>query len=143
MVSIKIKVVRVHDEAHLPKYAHKGDAAFDLFSTESVVFQPGIAHSVPTGIKLEIPDGYAGLIWDKSGLAIKHGLKVLGGVIDSGYRGEIMVGITNVTNKEYSLKAGEKIAQMIIQKVEQGVIEEVHELSDTMRGEGGFGSTGK
>ena len=139
----KIKVVRVHDEARLPQYAHDGDAAFDLFSTKTMVFRSGTAHSVPTGIKLEIPNGYAGLIWAKTGLAIKHGLKVLGVVIDSGYRGEVMVGMTNLTDNEYSLEKGEKIAQMIIQKVEQAVIEEVEELSETKRGEGGFGSTGK
>ena len=142
-MSPKIKVVRVHDEARLPKYAHKGDAAFDLFSVESVIFRSGVTHSVSTGIKMEIPDGYVGLIWDKSGLAIQPGLKVLGGVIDSGYRGEVMVGMTNLGNDEYSLERGEKVAQMIIQKVEQSVIREVKELSDTKRGEGGFGSTGK
>lgn len=139
----KIKVVRIHKDTPLPSYAHNGDAAFDLFSTETITFRSGDVHSVPAGIKLEIPDGYAGLIWDKSGLAIKHGLKVLGGVVDSGYRGEVMVGMTNLTDTEYSLKKGEKVAQMIIQKVERVSIEEVEELSETKRGEGGFGSTGK
>ncbi|MCK5026890.1 MAG: dUTP diphosphatase, partial [Candidatus Pacebacteria bacterium] len=95
------------------------------------------------GIAMEIPEGYVGLIWDKSGLAIKQGLKVLGGVIDSGYRGEVMVGMINLTNKTYTIAEGHKVAQMIIQKTEMVEIEEVEELSDAQRGDKGFGSSGK
>jgi len=92
---------------------------------------------------MEISDGFVGLIWDKSGLSHKHGLKTLGGVIDAGYRGEIKIGIINLGTKKYILEKGHKVAQMIIQKRELCEIEEVAELSDTVRGEGGFGSTGK
>jgi dUTP pyrophosphatase len=98
---------------------------------------------VPTGIAMEIPEGYVGLIWDKSGLSIKNGIKTLGGVIDSTYRGEVLVGMINLSDADYTFLKGHKVAQMVIQKKEFVDFEEVSELSDTVRGEGGFGSTGK
>ena len=128
----------------LPSYAYEGDAAFDLYSREDMTVAPGARVAVPTGIALAIPEGYVGLVWDKSGLAIKQGLKTLGGVIDSGYRGEIMVGIFNTGAETYVFKKGEKVAQMIIQEKEVVHIEEVDELdNDTHRGDKGFGSSGK
>lgn len=115
----------------------------DLFACEETVVHQGDRVLVGTGVAMEIPDGYVGLIWDKSGLSNNHGLKTLGGVIDAGYRGEVKVGLVNLSDKDYTVRAGEKVAQMLIQKVEHVAIEEVPELSDTSRGDGGFGSTGK
>jgi len=97
---------------------------------------------IPTGIALAIPSGYVGLIWDKSGIATNHGLKTMAGVIDSGYRGEVKILIHNLSNQPYTVQAGTKIAQMLIQPVVQNEIIEVKDLDDTSRGERGFGSTG-
>ena len=138
-----LKVKRISEDAKIPCYAHEGDAALDLFSRERIIFKPGEKHSVPTGIAMEIPEGHAGLIWEKSGLAMNHGLKTLGGVVDATYRGEVFVGMINLSGEEYVLEKGHKVAQMIIQKVENVVVDEVDNLSDTSRGEGGFGSSGK
>lgn len=141
MITVKIK--RLDTELPLPTYAYVGDAAFDLLSREEVVIEPGERKAIATGLSLEIPEGFVGLVWDKSGIAIKNGLKTLGGVIDSGYRGEVMIGIINVSKVAYTFKKGDKVAQMIIQKTEEVEIVEVPELSSTERGEKGFGSSGK
>jgi len=138
-----VKIVKIRSDAHVPSCAHDGDAGLDLCAIERTELSPMMPTSVQTGIKMEIPYGYVGLIWDKSGLAIKNGLKILGGVIDAGYRGEIIVGIVNTGSNPYTLEKGDKVAQILIQKVENVDIEEVSELSDTTRGKGGFGSTGK
>ncbi len=140
---MNIKVKKLHPDAIIPNIAHEGDAGSDLFATESVTLNPGERGQVPTGLALELPLGYAALIWDKSGLSHKAGIKTLGGVIDSGYRGEIMVGVINLGVEPYTFEKGHKVAQFLIQKVETPIFEEVIELSDTSRGEGGFGSTGK
>lgn len=92
---------------------------------------------------MEIPEGYVGLMWDKSGLSTNHRIKSLGGVIDSSYRGESLLGVINLGDVPYTVEKGHKVVQMLIQKVETAQIEEVDELSHTTRGEGGFGSTGK
>lgn len=138
-----LNIKKLHPDAKIPTYAHYGDAGFDLFATETVTIPVGARVLVGTGIAMEIPDGYVGLIWDKSGLSIKHGLKNLGGVIDAGYRGEIKAGVVNLSDEDYTVVVGHKVAQMLIQKVERAEIVEVDELSDTTRGHGGFGSTGK
>ena len=140
---MKLLIKKVHTDATVPHYAHPGDAAFDLFTPEKIEIKPGERVQVPTGIAMEIPVGCAGLIWDKSGLSHKNGLKTLGGVIDAGYRGEVKVGMINLANETYVFEKGHKVAQMIIQKIESPDIEEVTELSDSSRGTGGFGSTGK
>ena len=140
---MQLKIKKLNSEAIVPHYAHADDAGFDLFSTETIEIALNSRVQVPTGIAMEIPEGFVGLIWDKSGLSHKHGLKTLGGVIDSGYRGEIKVGIINLGAETYLLEKGHKIAQMIIQKKETCEIVEVDELSDTSRGKSGFGSTGK
>lgn len=127
----------------MPKYALPGDAAFDLLASESITFKPGERVQVKTGLKMEIPEGYVGFIWDKSGLSHKGGLKTLGGVIDSSYRGEVMVGMINLSDAPYAFEKGNKVAQMCIQKKEEVTIVEAETLSETTRGEGGFGSTGK
>lgn len=115
----------------------------DMYASENVHIRKGERGKVSTGIAMEIPEGYVGLVWDKSGLSMNHGLKTLGGVIDSGYRGEIMIGIANLSNEDYTIERGHKVAQLIIQKVETPIIQEVVELNDSHRGEKGFGSTGK
>lgn len=140
---LPLKIKRFRKDAKIPQYAHMGDAGLDLYAVEDVTLAPNGRAGVPTGIAMEIPEGHVGLIWDKSGLSIKHGLKTLGGVVDSGYRGEVLVGIMNLSDTAYTIHKGEKVAQMIIQKKENIEVEEVSELSDTARGEGGFGSTGK
>ena len=126
-----------------PVYAKHADAGFDLYARERTVLAPGVQTAVPSGIALAIPEGYVGLIWDKSGLSIKYGLKTLGGVVDAGYRGEVMIGMINLSQHEYIFEKGDKVAQMLIQKVEQAVFEEARELGETERGETGFGSSGK
>ena len=133
----------MHPDAKLPTYAHNGDAGFDLYAIESVTIRVSERVLVSTGISMEIPDGYVGLIWDKSGLSMNHGLKNLGGVVDAGYRGEIKAGMVNLSAEDYTITVGHKVAQMLIQKVEHAEITEVTELSDSTRGKGGFGSTGK
>ena len=140
---MKIKIKKLHPEAKIPHYAHVDDAGMDLYTVEQFELEPGERKSVPLGIAVEIPDGYVGLIWDKSGLSHKYGIKSFGGVVDSGYRGEIHAGIMNLSDKFFSFEKGHKIAQLLVQKIENIEFEEVPELSDSSRGEGRFGSTGK
>lgn len=125
------------------QYAKPGDAGFDVYARERTVLVPGVQSAVPTGVCIELPAGYVSLVWDKSGIAIKNGLKTLGGVIDAEYRGEYMIGMINLSNKEYVFEKGDKVAQVLIQKVEQATFEVADELSDTERGVTGFGSSGK
>ena len=141
MLTIKIK--KLKPDAVLPNYAHSGDAGMDMYASEDVHIRKGERAKVPTGIAMEIPEGYVGLVWDKSGLSINHGLKTLGGVIDAGYRGEIIIGIANLSSEDYTLEKGHKVAQLLIQKIESPVVEEAIELKDSHRGEKGLGSTGK
>ncbi len=137
-----LKVKRLVPNAKLPIYATLHDAGMDLYSSKTIILSPGQRVTVPTGIAVAIPKGYVGLIWDKSGIAFVGGLKTLGGVIDSGYRGEIGVIIQNLSSDEYTIQEGKKIAQMLVQKIEQKEIIEVDSLDETDRGSGGFGSTG-
>lgn len=138
-----LRIKKLHPDAKIPSYAHPHDAGMDLFACEGVTIAPGARALVGLGVAVEIPEGYVGLIWDKSGLSNTHGLKTLGGVVDAGYRGEVKVGLVNLGSESYTVGAGHKIAQMIIQKVEHLEIVPTEELSETARGEGGFGSTGK
>ncbi|MBI5400981.1 MAG: dUTP diphosphatase [Candidatus Yonathbacteria bacterium] len=140
---MELIIKKLRADVKIPTRAHAGDAGFDLCSVDEVVIPAGGRVLVGTGLAMEIPDGYVGLVWDKSGLSNNHGLKTLGGVIDAGYRGEVKVGLINLGVEDYHIEAGHKIAQMLIQKVEHAEIKEVAELSDAMRGENGFGSTGK
>lgn len=140
---MKIKIKQTDSSLPKPFYGHKGDAGFDLRTREKVTVLSGEKVTLPTGLILEIPQGYVGLVWDKSGLSIKEGLKTLGGVIDSTYRGEVMVGVVNLSKQEYIFEKGDKIAQMLIQKVEEVDFEEVDEVGSSDRGVKGFGSTGK
>lgn len=127
----------------MPSYAHEEDAGMDFFSNESdYILKVGERKGFSTGIKMEIADGYAGLIWDKSGLAFKNGIKTMGGVIDSTYRGEIVIILINLGSSDYRVEKGSKIAQMIIQKVEHFELSLENSIKNTSRGEKGFGSTG-
>ncbi len=138
---MKILVKKLHLEARLPSYAHPGDAGMDLYSAENLTINAEERVVCRTGLSFKIPDGFAGLVWDKSGLAAKNGIKTMAGVLDSGYRGELKIVLVNLSKETYNIKKGDKIAQMLIQKVERTEIIEVSELSDTLRGDGGFGST--
>lgn len=139
---MKIRVKKLHPDAKVLAFAHPGDAGMDLYSVEDMVLAPGERGSVPTGIAIELPDGYVSLVWDKSGPSHKFGVKTLGGVLDSGYRGEYLIGLINLGQEPFEIRKGQKIAQLLIQKVERPEIEETDELGDTSRGAGGFGSTG-
>lgn len=140
---MKVRVKRTNAAARLPVYQHPGDAGMDLFAAEDVKLGPGEVMAVPTGIKMAIPDGYVGLIWDKSGLSLQ-GVHRLAGVVDAGYRGEVKVVMVNLGREPYIFKQGQKVAQMLIQPVEAVELVDAGEadLDETSRGSGGFGSTG-
>ncbi|HDJ23791.1 MAG TPA: dUTP diphosphatase [Candidatus Aminicenantes bacterium] len=138
---MEVRVKKIHPQAKLPKYSHAGDAGLDLYSVVEEKLAPGEIKAISTGIKMAIPPGYVGLIWDKSGLSLE-GIHRLAGVVDAGYRGEIKVVLVNLGNSEFQVAAGMKIAQMLIQAVETVLVREVEELDPTSRGENGFGSTG-
>ena len=140
---VKVQVQKIDPSAKLPLYSHEGDAGMDLFSFEDARLMPGEKILVSTGIKVAIPEGFAGFVWDKSGIATKNHIKTMAGVIDSTYRGEIKIALTNLGKKPYEIKKGEKVAQMIINPVASAQLVEVDDLdNDTKRGEKGFGSTG-
>lgn len=139
---MEIKVKRIQKDARLPRYSHRGDAGLDLFSSIDCVLEDGQILAVPTGIQVAIPQGFVGLIWDKSGLSLQ-GVHRLAGVIDSGYRGEVKVVMANLRNKPFVIEKGMKVAQMLIQPVEEIKVVELDTLEETSRGERGFGSTGK
>jgi len=140
---MKLRVKRISSEAKLPVYQHPGDAGMDLFAAEEVKLSPGEVKAVPTGIKMAIPDGYVGLIWDKSGISLQ-GVHRLAGVVDAGYRGEVKVVMVNLGKEPFVFKQGQKVAQMLIQPVLAIEVVDVGEgdLDETARGAGGFGSTG-
>ncbi len=139
---MELKVKKVQMDAKLPQYGHMGDAGLDLFSSMDFVLEKGQVEAIPTGIKVAIPDGYVGLIWDKSGVSLK-GVHRLAGVIDSGYRGEVKVVMINLSDKPFAIDKEMKIAQMLVQPITMVCVVEAENLDDTSRGEGGFGSTGK
>jgi dUTP pyrophosphatase len=140
---MKLLIKKIHPAATLPAFAHATDAGLDLCTVAAVTINPGERKTIATGIALAIPDGYVGLVWDKSGLSHKGGLKTIGGVVDAGYRGEIFVGLHNLSSTPYTFEVGHKVAQILIQKVEQPELVEVDELPEADRGEKAFGSTGK
>ena len=144
MIEIKIELL----DRSIPKlkYAHKGDAGLDLYSTIDCKLRPFERKLIPTGIKITIPEGYAGFVQPKSGLAIRNGIGLVNspGLIDSGYRGEVCAILINLDPKNvFAIKKGDKICQLVIQKVENVKIKLVDKLGNTSRGEGGFGSTSK
>ncbi len=139
---MNLPVKKINSNAIIPKYDLPGDAGLGLYSIETKTLNPGERHSFATGIAIEIPEGFVGLIWDRSGLSHKHGLKTLGGVIDSNFRGEWKVGIVNLSLEPYTIHAGHKIAQFIIQPIPIIHIEEIEKLSESEIDHQGFGSTG-
>lgn len=128
--------------AKLPSYAHVSDAGMDMYTLERVEIAPLERVQIKTGIAFELEISHVALVWDKSGLSHKKGIKVLGGVLDAGYRGEILIGVVNLGSEKVVFEAGDKVAQVLVQKIEHAEIEEVQELSTADRGELGFGSTG-
>jgi dUTP pyrophosphatase len=138
---MQLQVKRIVPQAKLPSYGHPGDAGMDLFACVDHTLEPGGVFAVPTGIKMAIQAGHVGLVWDKSGISLK-GVHRLAGVVDAGYRGEVQVVMINLGREPFEIKAGMKIAQMLIQPVQAVEVVEAAELDDTARGEGGFGSTG-
>lgn len=141
---LKIKVKKTKESAIVPSYAHSGDAGVDLYSTEDYVLKHGERVLVSTGLKIAVPVGYEAQLRPKSGLALKEGLSIVNtpGTIDAPYRGEVGVICINLGQKDIKIEKGKKVAQMVLNKIEEAVFEEVEELDSTTRGEGGFGSTG-
>lgn len=142
---IAIPLKRINRSAMCPEYAYAGDAGVDLRSVERVELAPFERCMVSTGISIAIPEGYAGFVQPRSGLAVKHGVTVLNtpGLIDSHYRGELKVVLINLDPSEtFAIEPGDRIAQLVIQKVEHVRWVEVEELDSTDRGQGGFGSSG-
>ena len=137
-----LKIKKLNSYAKLPNYVHPGDAGLDLYCDKDFILAPSEKVLISTGISMEIPENHVGLIWDKSGMAAKHTLHVLAGVVDSGYRGEIKVVMINLSKEDYKIEKHDKVAQMLIQPVQSCEIEEISETSESSRGEGGFGSTG-
>ena len=138
---MKIRLEKILEEARVPEQANKSDAGYDLFSTEDDYLRPLERKVIKTGIKVEIPQGYYGRIAPRSGLAVKHGLDVLAGVIDSGYRGEVGVVLINLSREAAHITKGLKVAQLIIEKCYAVEWVETQDLSVTGRGEGGYGSS--
>ena len=142
-----LKIERFPHNKVLPEYKTEGAAGMDLCAAidEAVELKPLERRLIPTGLKIELEHGYEAQIRPRSGLSIKHGITLINcvGTIDEDYRGEVCVPVVNISNTAYTIEPQERIAQMVISKVEQAKIEVVTELSDTVRGEGGFGSTGK
>ncbi len=140
---MELQVQKLHPDAKLPSFAHSTDAGMDLYCVEKITLKPGERAQVKTGIALSVPLGYVGLIWDKSGISHKRGLKTLGGVIDHGYTGEVFVGIYNTDTDPQVFEVGDKVAQILIQKFDHPEIVEVDSLQESERGARGIGSTGK
>ena len=143
---INLKIKKISNLAKKPSYATEGAAGMDLYAANEnpIVLKPMDRALIPLGFTMELPSGYEAQIRPRSGMAIKHGITLSNcvGTIDEDYRGEVCVGIINVSDKSYEIKTGDRIAQMIIAPVTKAQIIEVDELVQTQRGEGGFGSTG-
>ncbi|RNL79601.1 dUTP diphosphatase [Nocardioides marmorisolisilvae] len=142
---VPIQIVRLDPELPVPSYAHPGDAGADLFAREDVTLAPGERRLVPTGLAIALPEGFVALVHPRSGLANRSGLSIVNapGTIDAGYRGEIQVCLVNLDpTTPIELSRGDRIAQLVIQRFESAEFVEVAELPDSVRGEGGYGSTG-
>jgi dUTP pyrophosphatase len=140
---MRIKIKRLKSEAILPTYAHPGDVGMDLYSLEDCVLQPGERKVFDLGFAMEFENGHAAIVKDKSSLPKNGGIHTMGGVYDAGYRGEYNVQLINLGVEPYEIKKGNKIAQLIIYPIIIAELEEADELSDSSRGDGRFGSTGK
>lgn len=132
-----------HPRTKLPARKHAADAGMDIYAVEPATLKPGVHAVLPTGVHTEIPHGHVGLVWPRSGMAAKHGVDVLAGVVDSGYSGEVMVSLINLGHEDVEIKPGDRIAQMLIQRVELWSCVEVDELGESERGVNGLGSSGR
>jgi len=142
---MEIKFQILDESMPYPQYAHPGDAGLDLYSTIDTILKPFERKLIPTGIKIEIPEGYAGFVQPRSGLAIKHGISLVNtpGLIDSGYRGEVKAILINLDReKDFSINRGDRICQLVIVKVEHANLIFQENLDKSDRGDNGFGSTG-
>jgi dUTP pyrophosphatase len=135
--------VRVEGAATLPQYASAGAAGADLRASEPTLIAVGGRAAVATGLRVAIPPGHVGLVWPRSGLALRHGIDTLAGVIDSDYRGELKVVLVNHGEEPFAVAAGDRIAQLVVQRVEHARFARREALDDTGRGGSGFGSTGR
>jgi len=143
---VTLRFHRLSGSARPPVRAHDGDAGYDLYAAEAATLGPGERASVGTGIAIELPAGCAGLVLPRSGLAARHGISVVNspGLIDAGYRGEVRALLLNTDREQqFEVSQGDRIAQLVIVRVESPKVEEAHELRETVRGVGGFGSTGR
>lgn len=138
----QLKVQKLDDMAIVPTKANRSDAGYDLYALDGAIVEKHCHKLIKTGIAMAIPEGYVGLIWPRSGMAYKHGIDVFAGVIDSSYRGDIGVILYNSQYNDYKLQKGDRIAQIVFQKVKDFDLQLVNNLDDTNRGSGGFGSSG-
>lgn len=140
----KLPVLLVAEPGFEPVYAQPGDAGADLRSTESLVLLPGERYTVGTGVRIALPNGFAGFVHPRSGLAAKNGITIVNapGTVDAGYRGELRVTLLNTGSEKFEITRGDRIAQLVIQRVETAEFVHVLELPESFRGEAGFGSTG-
>jgi len=142
---VQISLLRLDPELPAPSYAHPGDAGADIHSAVEVILEPGERALVPTGIALALPEGFVALVHPRSGLAARHGISIVNapGTIDAGYRGEVKVCLVNTDPREpFTVRRGDRIAQLVIQRFETAAFVEVVDLPPSARGDGGYGSTG-
>ena len=137
------QTVFVGGSGPLPEYGSDAAAGADLRAREGMELAPGARAAVPTGVHLQIPPGHVGLVWPRSGLAVRHGIDTLAGVIDSDYRGEVRVVLVNHGQESFRIEPGDRIAQILVQSVERVVFARTASLDETARGQSGFGSTGR
>jgi dUTP pyrophosphatase len=137
-----VTTVKVVGPGTLPRYGSDGAAGADLHASEALTIPPGERAAVPTAIHVELPPGHVGLVWPRSGLALRHGIDTLAGVIDSDYRGEVRVVLVNHGREPFRIEPGDRVAQLLVQPVERAVFVPDEGLTATARGAGGFGSTG-
>jgi len=144
---MELKIKRLSPLAVLPQYQTSGAAGMDLYALpeKPLTLAPGASALIPTGLALEVPEGYGAFLFARSGLAVKHGITLSNGVgvVDADYRGEVKVGLVNLSSEPYEIKPGERIAQLVLLPAPQASVIEVESLGETERGAGGFGSTGK
>ena len=147
MEKVVVKILKLNDGVSLPSYQTEGAAGMDLcaFLSEPLTLKPLERKLIPTGLKMELPQGYEAQVRPRSGMSIKHGITLINcvGTIDEDYRGELCVPVVNISSENFTINNGDRIAQMVISPVTKADIKVVSEISDTQRGEGGFGSTGK
>ncbi|MEV0380907.1 dUTP diphosphatase [Nonomuraea sp. NPDC050643] len=146
MSDVEVLIQRLDTELPMPSYAHPGDAGADLYAAEGIELMPGERAVIRTGVAIALPDGYAAFVHPRSGLAARHGITMVNapGTVDAGYRGEIRVTLINTDTKEpFRLERGDRVAQLVIQRVERALFAEAESLPGSVRGVNGFGSSGR